>query len=383
MAEMLSLDFMQRALLAALLVGTVAPMVGIFLVQRKLSLIGDGMGHVALAGVAIGLVTGQGPVLTALVAAALAAVVIELLRARGTNGDVALAVIFYGGIAAGVVIISKAPDGTPANLTKYLFGSILTTQRSDLFLFAGLAVVIAATTWALRPRLFAVANDEEYARAVGLPVLGLNIVLAVLTAATVVVAMRVVGLLLISALMIVPNAAGQLIARSFSSGLRWAVAFGLVSAVGGVAISYPLNTPSGGTIVLVAVGLFIVVAVVTAVAARVAHRRHDVAERHDHEHGLGCGHRAIPHGDHVDYVHDGHRHAPHEGHYDEHGEWHAHTEPTESTDHAHSETEPALAGGSAASATNVSGRAPQPAPRPRATDEPSEPSTSETGRTTS
>lgn len=320
MSDLLTIDFMQRALIAALLVGAVAPMVGIFLVQRRLSLIGDGMGHVALAGVAIGLVTGQGPVLTALVAAVIAAVVIELLRDRGrTNGDVALAVIFYGGIAAGVVIISKAPDGTPANLTKYLFGSILTTQREDLYVFAALAAVITVTTWALRPRLFAVANDEEYARAVGLPVLALNIVLAVLTAATVVIAMRVVGLLLISALMIVPNAAAQLIARSFSSGVRWAVAFGLVSAVGGVAVSYPLNTPSGGTIVLVAVAIFIVTAAVAAIITRVGQHRHAVAERHDHEHGLECGHLAVPHGDHVDYVHDGHRHAPHEGHYDEHG----------------------------------------------------------------
>ncbi|MEO7751858.1 MAG: metal ABC transporter permease [Terracoccus sp.] len=323
MIDMLSIDFMQRALVAALLVGTVAPMVGIFLVQRRLSLIGDGMGHVALAGVAIGLVTGQAPVLAALVAAVIAAVVIELLRARGrTNGDVALAVIFYGGIAAGVVIISKAPDGTPANLMKYLFGSILTTQTSDLWIFALLALLIAGTTWALRPRLFAVANDEEYARAVGIPVLPLNIVLAVLTATTVVVAMRVVGLLLISALMIVPNAAAQLVSRSFSSGLRWAVAFGLVSAVGGVALSYPLNTPSGGTIVLLSVAIFIIVAILTAVTARVTNRAHDVAERHEHEHGQECGHPVVTHGDHLDYVHDGHRHAPHQGHYDEHGDEH-------------------------------------------------------------
>jgi zinc transport system permease protein len=326
--DLLSVDFMQRALIAALLVGTVAPMVGIFLVQRRLSLIGDGMGHVALAGVAVGLVTGAAPVLTALVAAVVAAVVVELLRAKGrTNGDVALAVIFYGGIAAGVVIISKSPDGTPANLMKYLFGSILTTQRGDLYVFAALAVVIAVTTWALRPRLFAVANDEEYARAVGIPVLPLNIVLAVLTATTVVVAMRVVGLLLISALMIVPNAASQLVARSFSGGLRWAIAFGLVSSVGGVALSYPLNTPSGGTIVLLAVGLFVVTAVVTSVIARTGSRRHEVAETHAHEHGVECGHPAVTHGDHVDYVHDGHLHAAHEGHYDEHGVHHEHPAP--------------------------------------------------------
>ena len=114
MIDLLTVDFMQRALIAALLVGTVAPMVGIFLVQRRLSLIGDGMGHVALAGVAIGLVSGTAPVLTALVAAVLAAVVIELLRTRGrTNGDVALAVIFYGGIAAASSSSASRPTARP------------------------------------------------------------------------------------------------------------------------------------------------------------------------------------------------------------------------------------------------------------------------------
>lgn len=321
MTEILSIDFMQRALIAALLVGVVAPMVGIFVVQRRMSLIGDGMGHVALAGVAVGLLTDQSPVLTALLAAVIAAVVIELLRAHGrTSGDLALAIIFYGGIAAGVVIISKAPDGTPANLVKYLFGSILTVREGDLVVFGVLAVVIAMTTWVLRPRLFAVANDEEYARAVGMPVLVLDIVIAVLTAATVVIAMRIVGLLLISALMIVPNAAAQLFARSFGSGVRWAVLLGLVSAVGGVLVSYPLNTPSGGTIVLVAVALFIAIAIGTSIVHRLHGTRHGMAEGHDHEHGPECGHESLPHGDHVDYVHDGHLHALHEGHYDEHGE---------------------------------------------------------------
>ena len=210
MTELLTFDFMQRALIAALLVGIAAPMVGIFLVQRRLSLIGDGMGHVALAGVAVGLAHRRGARCSPPSSRPSSPPsLIELLRARGrTSGDVALAVIFYGGIAAGVVIITKSPDGTPANLMKYLFGSILTTQpRRPLRLRRARRRSSSCTTWALRPRLFAVANDEEYARAVGMPVLPLNIVLAVLTAITVVVAMRVVGLLLISALMIVPNAA--------------------------------------------------------------------------------------------------------------------------------------------------------------------------------
>lgn len=318
MLDILSYDFMQRALLAALLVGLAAPMVGIFLVQRRLSLIGDGMGHVAFAGVAVGAITGQEPVLTALIAAVGSAIAIELIRAKGrTGGDTALAIMFYGGIAIGVVLMSRAP-GAATSLPAYLFGAIATTTTSDVWVFAVLALLVVATTLILRPRLFAVANDPEYARAAGLPVLALNLVLAILTAVTVVVAMRVVGLLLISALMIVPNAASQLLARSFSSALWMAVAIGLFCSVGGVVASFHLDTPSGGTIVVLAVTVFAVLAVGDSLRRLLHSRRHVYAELHDHEHGEGCGHPAVKYDDHVDYLHDGHLHAPHGDHYDEH-----------------------------------------------------------------
>ena len=321
MNDLLALDFMRQALLAAVLAGFAAPLVGVFLVQRRMSLIGDGMGHVALAGVAVGVLTGSAPVLTALVAAVVAAVAIELIRASGrTSGDTALAVMFYGGIALGVVLIARSSAGTPATLTSYLFGAILTTTTGDIVVFAVLAAVVLATTLVLRPRFFAVANDEEYARASGMPVLGYNVVIAVLTAVTVVVSMRVVGLLLISALMILPNATSQLFARSFRAALWWAVAIGVACSVGGVVVSYYAETPSGGTIVLLAVGAFLVASTGAALTARARRAAHARAERHDHEHGPGCGHAALDHGDHVDYLHDGHRHAAHEGHYDEHGQ---------------------------------------------------------------
>jgi zinc transport system permease protein len=318
---MLSLEFMRNALLAALFVGLAAPMVGIFLVQRRLSLIGDGLGHVALAGVAVGVLTDQEPVLTALVTAVLAAVVVELVRVRGrTTGDMALALMFYGGIAAGVVIINRSEGAQTGSLTGYLFGAITTTSRQDLVVFGVLSAVIVVVTLVLRPRLFAVAGDEEYARASGLPVLLLNILLAVLTTVTVVVAMRVIGLLLISALMVIPNAAAQQVSGSFRTAGLWAVLFGVVSSVGGVALSYRLDTATGGTIVLLTIAVF-VLAMAAGVLARAATRRHHrLAERHAHEHGPDCGHEAVAHGDHVDYLHDGHRHAAHEGHYDEHSD---------------------------------------------------------------
>ncbi len=317
--EILQYDFMQRALLAALLVGLTAPTVGIYLVQRRLALIGDGMGHVALTGVAIGLLTGTAPVLTALVFAVIAAVVIELLRVWGrATADVLLAVIFYGGIAGGVVLIGLSKDGSAANLNSYLFGAITTTSPQDLIAFAVLAVVVLSVSVGLAPRLFAVSNDEEYARASGMNVLGLNLLLAVLTASTVVISMRVVGLLLISALMIVPNAVAQQIARSFKGSMLVAATVGVLVSVSGTTSSYYLGTPSGGTIVLFAVGLFVVSALL-ATTIRAAHaRRHHPARLHPHEHGPDCGHEAVPHEDHVDFLHDGHLHAAHGAHYDDH-----------------------------------------------------------------
>lgn len=262
--EFLQYDFMQRALIAAVLVGVAAPSVGIFLVQRRLALMGDGMGHIALTGVALGLLLGRAPVLVALVVAAAGAVIIELLRNRGrTSSDLALAIMFYGGIAGGVVLISKTPGGSAATLNQYLFGAITTTTRQDLVVFTLLSAVILLITLGLSHHLFAVSYDEEYARASGMPVLALNLILAVMTATTVVVAMRVVGLLLISALMVVPVASAQLLGRSFHGTLALSLLIGSACAVSGVGTSFYTNTPSGGTIVLLAIGVFAATATLT------------------------------------------------------------------------------------------------------------------------
>ncbi len=276
--EFLSYEFMQRALLAALLVGLTAPTVGVYLVQRRLALIGDGLGHVALAGVAIGVLTSQAPVLIALVFAVGGALALELIRARGrTSGDVALAIMFYGGIAGGVVIISQAPGGTPGNLNAFLFGAITTTTGADVAIFALLCGVVLLVTLGLSRYLFAVSNDEEYAIASGLPVLRLNLLLVVVTAMTVVVSMRVIGLLLISALMILPIAAAQLIASSFRQTVAIGVGIGVLVSVSGVTLSFYADTPSGGTIVLLAIGAFSVVALVRAVLTAALRRRGSTA----------------------------------------------------------------------------------------------------------
>ena len=272
--DILSYEFMQRALLAAVMIGLAAPTVGVYLVQRRLALIGDGMGHIALTGVAVGVLTSQNPVWTALLLAVAGAMGIELIRTFGrTSGDVALAVLFYGGIAGGVVLISLAPGGTPANLNAYLFGAITTTTPQDLGVFVALTAAVLVVTLGLGRYIFAVSNDEEFAGAAGLPVLALNLLLAVVTAATVVISMRVVGLLLISALMVVPVATAQLLSASFRGTVVLAMLIGLGVSASGVVTSFYADTPSGGTIVLMAIAAFAVVAGTTAARSRLTRGR--------------------------------------------------------------------------------------------------------------
>ncbi|HEX8927876.1 MAG TPA: iron chelate uptake ABC transporter family permease subunit, partial [Actinomycetota bacterium] len=183
--DLFEYDFMIRALIGALVIGLAAPSLGVYLVQRRLSLIGDGIGHVALTGDGVGLLLHHSPVITAVIVSAIGAVGIELIRQRGrTPGDLALALLFYGGIAGGVVLVGLSDDSSNANLIQYLFGSLITTSPQDIVVIAVLGAAVLVAMTGFRPALFAVSNDEEYARVSGLPVRTLNLLMAVTTAVT-------------------------------------------------------------------------------------------------------------------------------------------------------------------------------------------------------
>jgi zinc transport system permease protein len=252
---MFEFEFMRLAFAAGAVIGLLAPAVGFFLVQRRMSLIGDGIGHVAFAGVAAGLLLDISPLLTALVAAVLGGVAIEWLRAeRHAAGDQALALVFYTGIAGGVVLVSLA-GSLNVNLFQYLFGSILTVTREDVVVVGILGGVGLATIALLYRALCAVVLDEEGARVAGVPVAPLNIAVAALAAVTVALSMRVVGVLLIAALMVLPVSAAMRVAWSMRSALLLSVAAGLLSVLSGLTLAYYADLPPGGTIVLVAAAL--------------------------------------------------------------------------------------------------------------------------------
>ena len=255
-------DFMQRALVTAFLIGLAAPAVGVFLVQRRLSLMGDGIGHVAFAGVAAGFLTGADPVLAALVAAIFGAVVIEVLREHGkTAGDVALALIFYGGIA-GAVLLSGIADAPPTVLVTYLFGSVVLVDSADVWTALIVAAAVLAVTFALRKELFAVCYDEEVARVSGLRVRALNILIAVTAAVTVAVTMKVVGILLVAAMLVLPVATAQRLSKSFRATVLLGIGLGAIESVGGLLGAYYGDVPPAATIVLGAIGVFAIAAVI-------------------------------------------------------------------------------------------------------------------------
>jgi zinc transport system permease protein len=261
-------EFMRLAFASGAVIGLIAPAVGFFLVQRQMSLIGDGIGHVAFAGVAAGYLLGVSPVLAALVAAVVGGVTVEWLRAnRRAAGDQALAFVFYTGIAGGVVLVSMG-GGLDVDLFSFLFGSILTVTREDVAIVAAVGAVGLTTVALLYRPLAGVVLDEEAATVAGMPVKLLNLLIVVLTALTVAVSMRVVGILLIAALMVLPVMAATRVAWSMRSALSLAMVFGLASVLGGLTIAYYADMPPGGAIVLLAAVGFLVASGLEAVRAQ-------------------------------------------------------------------------------------------------------------------
>lgn len=258
--EMLSFGFIQRALLAGILIGLLCSVLGVFLVLRRFSLIGDGLAHFTFGSVALVLLLGAAPQYVTLAALplVLAAAIGILWLSENTRiaGDAAIGIVSAVGIAGGVILASLA-GGFNVDLLSYLFGNILAIGPGELLLAGVLcASVLLAVTLCYRD-LFAVTFDEEFARTSGISVRTVNILLALLAALTVVLAMKLVGIMLISALLILPPVAALQLAGSFRAALLCSALLGTLAVASGILTSIVFNLPTGATIIMTCFGVFI------------------------------------------------------------------------------------------------------------------------------
>lgn len=253
--ELLQYGFMQRAIAAGAVVGVICPLIGIFLVLRRLSLIGDALAHFSLAGVAAGLVAGLNATLTGLGFSLAGTLAIEYLRQSYQKyAELAIAILIAGGMSLAVILISLG-RGSTATILSFLFGSIIAVSPADLYVILVTGLLVAGTTLFLYPKLFYICFDEEAARLAGIQVSWLNILFIVLVAMTVAVSMRIVGVLLVSSLMTIPVATSLQVARSFKSAAWIAVALALFSVMAGLVLAFYLDLAPGGTIILISLAL--------------------------------------------------------------------------------------------------------------------------------
>ncbi len=257
MLEIFQYEFMVRAFSAGVVIALIAPLIGNFIVVRRYSLLADTLSHVALAGVAISVLTHQQPVIVAVITTIIAGLLIEYLRLhRQIYGESVLAIFLSGSLALAVVLMSIG-NGLNTDLLSVLFGSIATVSGTDLTIMLILGAVVVVLIVLFYKEFFLVSFDEELAKASGLRVRLLNTIIVVLAAITVALAMRIVGVLLIGALMVIPVITAMQFGRSFKATIGLSIIASMIAVLGGLVIAYYADLASGGTIVLVALCLFI------------------------------------------------------------------------------------------------------------------------------
>jgi len=282
---MLEYGFMHRAFFVGILIAVMAPLIGTFLVHRQLALIGDALAHTAFAGVAVGLFvnavfgTAVSPYLTAVVVAMLAALAIELIsEVTDAYNDVSMAIVLSTGFALGAVLISLNSGGLAVGVNQYLFGNLSTVTTENAALLAGLFAVIVGVVAVTYKQLLYVTFDETAARVAGIDVRWYNRITAMLTAMVVVGAMQIMGVILVAAMLVVPVAGAAQLARSFRRALLASVILAELAVLVGITLSFHYETTAGGTIVLVAVGLYIAAVLARAARDRTAANHGPVSE---------------------------------------------------------------------------------------------------------
>jgi len=255
--EALSYGFMQKALIAGIAVGLICSFMGTFLVLRRYSLFGDGIAHVAFGGISVGLFLGVFPLWTAFIVSIFGGLGLQKLRqSTKISGDAAVAVVLVSGLAVGVILVSSS-GGFSVDLFSFLFGSILLISNEDTIMILAISAGIIATLTILQKQFLHLTFNEEQAKLVGLRTTLLNYAFVVLASITVVTSMRLVGILLISALIVIPNITAMMFGKGFKKTVCISMGISVISVIAGILLSYSLNLAASGTIVVIAVGILV------------------------------------------------------------------------------------------------------------------------------
>ena len=260
--EIFGFGFMQRALIAGIAISSVCSVIGLFLVLRRQSLFGDSLAHMAFGGIAIGLFTNTYPLWTAFVASILAALGITKLR-HSTNipADSAVAIMLSSGLALGILLLSLS-GGFSVDLFGFLFGNILLVSFEDTLLILVMTAVVLTSVSILYKQFLYITFDEEQAKVSGIKVMRLNYLFIVLASLTVIASMRLVGILLISSLVVIPNITAMMLRRGFRKTALISVMLSVISVISGIALSYILNSAPSGTIVMISISIFLLTLIV-------------------------------------------------------------------------------------------------------------------------
>jgi len=257
MIEFLQYAFMQRALIAGIIIALLCAIIGLFLVLRRMALLGDGLAHISFGGIAAGMLFGFYPILSALTFAILGALGIQKLKKMKIYSDSAIAIFFSFGLALGVILISLS-HGFNADLFSYLFGSILVVSTTDIIIIFIIGIIVLITLALFYKELFYITFDEYSAKASGLPVEKIDALLVILTAITVVLSMRIVGILLVSSMLVIPASTALLLRKSFKQTIIYSSIISITSVIIGLILAYYLDLAAGGAIVITLITGFLI-----------------------------------------------------------------------------------------------------------------------------
>ncbi|KRN57597.1 Mn2+ Zn2+ ABC transporter permease [Carnobacterium divergens DSM 20623] len=266
-------EFMQHAFQASFLIAVIAPLLGLFLVLRRQSLMADTLSHISLAGVALGMFLNINPTFTTLVVVVIAALIIEYVRSiYKTYSEVSIAVLMSAGLSIALVLMSLDQGSGTASVQQYLFGSIVTISQEQVYLLTALFVIVVVLFFLFRKPMYVLTFDEDTAYTAGLPVRLMSLLFNVITGVTIAVIMPIAGALLVSAIMILPAAIAMRLSKSFNWVMVMGVIVGLVGMFGGLTTSYEFGTPPGATITLIFILLFIISGGCIAIISKLRYR---------------------------------------------------------------------------------------------------------------